>query len=167
MIITVTSNEPFGAWTTTSSTICATTCSGWHKRKHHSSRSLTFCKRNPQVACAPPSQIAKGAEIVSIAWRHHDLFLISLVYLFLNAFPDRKVRGANMGPTWALSAPDGPHAGAMNLAIRVFIAGNNIIQSCTAAFQHVRVFFSYALTKAVVDDLTTYGAISIVMLLLS
>ena len=25
---------------------------------------------------------------------------------------------ANMGPTWVLSAPDGPHAGPMNLAIR-------------------------------------------------
>ena len=26
--------------------------------------------------------------------------------------------GANMGPTWVLSAPDGPHIGPMNLAIR-------------------------------------------------
>ena len=34
-------------------------------------------------------------------------------------YPDRKVLGANMGPTWALSAPDGPHVGPMNLAIRV------------------------------------------------
>ena len=32
--------------------------------------------------------------------------------------PDSKVLGANMGPTWALSAPDGPHVGPMNLAIR-------------------------------------------------
>ena len=31
--------------------------------------------------------------------------------------PDRKVHGANMGPTWVLSAPDGPHVGLMNLAI--------------------------------------------------
>ena len=29
-----------------------------------------------------------------------------------------KFRGANMGPTWVLSAPDGPHVGPMNLAIR-------------------------------------------------
>ena len=33
-------------------------------------------------------------------------------------FPDSKVHGANMGPTWVLSAPDGPHVGPMNLAIR-------------------------------------------------
>ena len=31
---------------------------------------------------------------------------------------DSKVHGANMGPTWALSAPDGPHVGPMNIAIR-------------------------------------------------
>ena len=32
--------------------------------------------------------------------------------------PDSKVRGANMGPTWVLSAPDWPHLGPTNLAIR-------------------------------------------------
>ena len=32
--------------------------------------------------------------------------------------PDSNVHGANMGPTWVLSAPDGPHVGPMNLAIR-------------------------------------------------
>ena len=31
---------------------------------------------------------------------------------------DVPVHGANMGPTWVLSAPDGPHVGPMNLAIR-------------------------------------------------
>ena len=32
--------------------------------------------------------------------------------------PDSNVHGANMGPTWVLSAPDGPHVGPTNLAIR-------------------------------------------------
>ena len=32
--------------------------------------------------------------------------------------PDRKIHVANMGPTWVLSAPGGPHVGPMNLAIR-------------------------------------------------
>ena len=32
--------------------------------------------------------------------------------------PDSKVHTANMGPTWVLSAPDGPHVGPMNLVIR-------------------------------------------------
>ena len=35
--------------------------------------------------------------------------------------PDSKVHEANMGPTWVLSALDGPHVGPMNLAIRVLI----------------------------------------------
>ena len=34
-------------------------------------------------------------------------------------YPDSKVHVANMGPTWALSAPDGCHVGPINLAIRV------------------------------------------------
>ena len=37
----------------------------------------------------------------------------------LRIYPDSKIHGANMGPTWVLSAPDGPHVGPMNLAIRV------------------------------------------------
>ena len=32
--------------------------------------------------------------------------------------PDSKVHVANMGPNWVLSAPDGPHVGPMNLAIK-------------------------------------------------
>ena len=38
-------------------------------------------------------------------------------------YPDSKVHGANMGPTWVLSAPDGPHVSPMNLAIRVYYSG--------------------------------------------
>ena len=37
----------------------------------------------------------------------------------LQASPNSKVHGANMGPNWVLSAPDGPHVGPMNFAIRV------------------------------------------------
>ena len=36
--------------------------------------------------------------------------------------PDSKVHGANMGPTWVLSSPGGPHVGPMNLA---FWAGHD------------------------------------------
>ena len=38
--------------------------------------------------------------------------------LCCRTYPDSKFYGANMGPTWLLSAPDGPHVGPMNLAIR-------------------------------------------------
>ena len=43
--------------------------------------------------------------------------------------PDSKVHGANMGPTWVLSAPDGPHVNPMNLAIGVY---HSNIKSATA-----------------------------------
>ena len=32
--------------------------------------------------------------------------------------PDSKVHGFNMGPTWVLPVPGGPHVGPINLAIR-------------------------------------------------
>ena len=31
--------------------------------------------------------------------------------------PDSNIHGANMGPTWVLSAPNGPHVGPTKLAI--------------------------------------------------
>ena len=36
----------------------------------------------------------------------------------LGITPDNKAHGDNMGPTWVLSAPDGPHVGLVNLAIK-------------------------------------------------
>ena len=39
-------------------------------------------------------------------------------HVFHHHIPNSKVHGANMGPTWGLSAPDGPHFGPMKLAIR-------------------------------------------------
>ena len=41
-----------------------------------------------------------------------------------DSYPDSKNRGANMGPTCVLLAPDGPHVGPMNLAIRVNTSAN-------------------------------------------
>ena len=40
------------------------------------------------------------------------------IYPWLTTSPDSKVHVANMGPTWVLSAPDVPHVGPINLAIR-------------------------------------------------
>ena len=37
----------------------------------------------------------------------------------IDGFPYSKAHGANMGPTWVLSAPVGPQVGLMNLSIRV------------------------------------------------
>ena len=39
--------------------------------------------------------------------------------VMVHFYPDSKVHGANLGPTWVLSAPGGPHVCLMNLAIWV------------------------------------------------
>ena len=44
--------------------------------------------------------------------------MVKAISQYSEHVPDSKVHGANMGPTWVLSAPDGPHVGPMNLAIR-------------------------------------------------
>ena len=38
--------------------------------------------------------------------------------MYVYVYADSKVHGANTGPIWVLSAPDGLHVGPMNLAIR-------------------------------------------------
>ena len=37
----------------------------------------------------------------------------------LFGYPDSKVHGAHIGPTWGRQVPGGPHVSHMNLAIRV------------------------------------------------
>ena len=50
-------------------------------------------------------------------WITHKHTLL-YYYIIRVMIPDSKVHGVNMGPTWVLSAPDGPHVGPMNLVIR-------------------------------------------------
>ena len=40
----------------------------------------------------------------------------------VNSLPDCKVHGPNRGPTWVLSAPEGPHVGPTNLATRAWLS---------------------------------------------
>ena len=49
--------------------------------------------------------------------------------VLVDTYPDSKVHVANMGPTWVLSAPDGPHVGHMNLAIRISMLSFGINRS--------------------------------------
>ena len=39
-------------------------------------------------------------------------------------YPDNKVHGANMGPTWVLLAPDGPHEPCYQGSISKYILQN-------------------------------------------
>ena len=63
------------------------------------------------------------------------------------ACPDSKVHGANMGPTWVLSAPDGPHVGPMNLAIRVQMPWQRIIHVFYEVLLAIRDFKSPLLVR--------------------
>ena len=60
-------------------------------------------------------------------WRRSSQFvqhIVTYYYVLPSPYgrrcyiPDNKVHGANMGPTWVLSAPGGPHVGPMILASR-------------------------------------------------
>ena len=55
----------------------------------------------------------------------------------LHAFPDSKVHGANMGPTWVLSAPGGPHVSPMNLAIWVRLSRCEICWALICKYMYV------------------------------
>ena len=68
-----------------------------------------------------PNVIISGHASFEINWdiSHWSGVLSQVQHIPKNInIPDSKVHGANMGPTWVLSAPDGPHVGSMNLAIR-------------------------------------------------
>ena len=62
---------------------------------------------------------------VSFASKH-----MSIVHFYIRYMSDGvpnndvQVHGANMGPTWVLSAPEGPHVSPMNLAIRGYSIGS-------------------------------------------
>ena len=43
-------------------------------------------------------------------------------------YPDGKIHGANMGPTWVLSAPGGSHVGPMNLDSWVYLQANKFME---------------------------------------
>ena len=49
----------------------------------------------------------------------HQHFQINAYDLVLINYPDSKVHGTNMGPTWVLLAPGGSHVTPINLAICV------------------------------------------------
>ena len=68
------------------------------------------------------SNLPRGNKLTTVRVQHKNSFIRSLPYILVQKYiyPDSKVHGANMGHTWVLSAPDGPHVGPMNLAIRVF-----------------------------------------------
>ena len=65
-------------------------------------------------------------SFVQVTLHHCKISSGSFIGIFVSCrftpfqiFPDSKVHGATMGPTWVLPAPDGPYFGPMNLSIWV------------------------------------------------
>ena len=65
---------------------------------------------------------------MTLTGKFSDYFQVLLLH-----YPDSKIHGANMGPTWDLSAPGGPHDSPMNLAIWVSITAYSIAKSVTSS----------------------------------
>ena len=66
--------------------------------------------------------------------------------LVMDMFSDSKVHGDNKGPTWVLSAPDRPHIGPMNLAIRVITSKWNwdvMIHDCFKIIIHCSAVITF------------------------
>ena len=53
--------------------------------------------------------------IIKLGHSLYAMIILSLIPAWVSNNPDSKVHWANMGPTWVLSAPDGPHVGHVNL----------------------------------------------------
>ena len=81
---------------------------------------LKFVYRHQSLASSSLSRSDSKSIKIYIYFKSY-IQLGRKTYLLLCINPDSKVHGASMGPTWALSVPDGPHVGPMNLAIRVLI----------------------------------------------
>ena len=105
--------------------------SGWQYNKENVKGPHLFAdyEKNPPVTVGFPKK-----SIMRQAFPYHAI----IRNFFTETVPDSKVHGANMGPTWVLSALDGPHVGPMNLAIRAYA----ITEVClNYAYSHPRKYY--------------------------
>ena len=66
------------------------------------------------------STLKYNLRSINIVWiMHRECNELAPMMQLIQLYPDSKVQGANMGPTWVLSARDGPHVGPMTFAIWV------------------------------------------------
>ena len=67
----------------------------------------------------PRNEVSAANHYLNIIRKTRGQYLI---------YTDSKVHGSNMGPTWVLSAPDGPHVGPMDLTIMVSYTSMQYVQ---------------------------------------
>ena len=63
----------------------------------------------------------KQTKVSCTQWWLVNFTSIFTGFCWCYQYPDSKVHVAHPGPTWVLSAPDGPNVGPMNLVIRVVL----------------------------------------------
>ena len=84
-------------------------------------------------------------------WDIPAILTVRYFKIFLLNYTDSKVHGANMGPTWVLSAPGGPHIGPMNLAVWVpfFIAIAGRLSGVNIGWDNVSILSCQAIPEPV------------------
>ena len=87
--------------------VYSTVYSGADQSKHQSSASLAFVWGVHRGLVNSPHKWPVTRKMCPF----DDVIMTYII-------PDSNVHGANVGPTWVPSAPDGPHVGSMNLVIR-------------------------------------------------
>ena len=70
--------------------------------------------------------MAHLSVLCMVLWGPWNMLTVLFCFVFFGyandlLYPDSKVHGAYMGPTWSRQDPGGPHVGPINLAIRVFV----------------------------------------------
>ena len=102
----------------------------WYIFDHIPFQISILLNKNWNLLCLLTMQMLQ--KVCGSTWKHWKLFISGMsstnIIIIDNTHEynkysvnvaDSKVHGANMGPTWVLSAPDGPNVGPMNLAIWV------------------------------------------------
>ena len=89
---------------------------------HYSDVTWTWWCHRSQATRMDDQEVVKTHNKVNIKALRYLPFVVDIRWSSVDPLtkghPDSKVHGTNMAPTWVLSAPDGPHIGPMNLAIR-------------------------------------------------
>ena len=96
----------------------------WNTNHAKNQQPITICRPYNRWQRAQSYRKITNAPFIYISTTIFSLDHITSSYsdrtaeVWVQCVPDKQVHGANMGPTWVLSAPDGPHIGPMDLAIR-------------------------------------------------
>ena len=131
-------------------------------RQTTSAHKINGKKSNHQVVCSPEAaRLSVKRSYRLEIWHAHrqhwcgDACQISDDRATQNT-PDSKVHGANMGPTWVLSAPAGPHVCPMNLGIRDIYRSFEILRDLMA-FRTINVIKYLTLTFCLLQVSVTTG----------